>query len=473
MLSEFLTLLQNWHPWDTSMMIAGGLAAMSCAVPGVWLVLRRQSMMGDALAHTALPGVVMAILFANWMATSFDAFPRYSTAEPFLLMAGAVLIGILTAVLTEWIQHLGKVESSAALGVVFTSLFALGLLLIRLKADNVHLDPDCVLFGQLELIVWDEVQLWGFKVPRAYLINGGSLLINLTLLAIFYKELRISAFDPEMATAQGIPSRMVNYCLMAATAMTVVMAFESVGSILVIGLLIVPAATSLLLTDRLGTTIGLSLLVAGASAVLGQVLAKTIPVIVFRRLGFDQVSDAGTSGMIAVASGLIFVMTFILAPRYGLVGKLLSRLKLRLQIAADDILATLYRFEEQLGTKYISARQTEQETQWIVPAERWLAMFRLQRSGLLLASSQQLELTDQGRTRAAELVGSHRLWESYMHKHFDLPDDHLHEMAHYVEHFLDEEMRSQLKDELDSPDRDPHGRKIPDHSDAEDQDLSS
>lgn len=443
------------------MVIAGALAAMSCAVPGVWLVLRRQSMMGDALSHTALPGVVISVLFAGWLTKTFDWFPEHSTAEPLLLMVGAMVIGVLTSVMTEWIQRLGRVESSAALGVVFTSLFALGLLLIRLKADNVHLDPDCVLFGQLELIVWDQITVLGIDMPRDYLVNGASLFLNLALMGIFFKELRIATFDPDMATVQGINAKLVNYCLMAMTAMSVVMAFESVGSILVIGLLIVPAATATLLTDRLGMLVAISLLVAGLSAVLGHVLAKTVPVMVFQRLGFAEVEDAGTSGMIAVACGLLFTAAFLLSPRHGIVGKGFSRLKLRLQIAADDILSTLYRFEEQLGTTKISVEQTVRETKWIIPLERWFAMFRLERGGLVLASEQSLTLTDSGRTRAAELVGSHRLWESYMQKHFDLPDDHLHETAHYVEHFLDEEMREQLKDELDSPDVDPHGRKIP------------
>ncbi len=442
------------------MVIAGALAAMACAIPGVWLVLRRQSMMGDALSHTALPGVILAILFSQWLSDSFDWIPEHSTAEPILLIGGAVLIGVLTSVLTEWVQRLGRVESSAALGVVFTSLFALGLFLIRLKAD-VHLDLDCVLFGQLELIVWDEVSVLGYVIPRAYLTNGSSLLLNLILLAVFYKELRIAAFDPDLATVQGINARLVNDVLMAATAVTVVMAFRSVGSILVIGLLIVPAATAVLLTDRLHYTIAISLLVAGLSAILGQVLAKTVPAMVFQPLGFDQVQDAGTSGMIAVACGLFFFAAFLLSPRYGLLGKGFSRIKLRMQIAADDILSTVYRFEEQLGEPHVSAAKTEKETVWIPAFERWFAMLRLQRHGLLLASNQGLALTDQGRSRAAELVGNHRLWESYMQKHFDLPDDHLHETAHYVEHFLDEELREQLKDELDSPDVDPHGRKIP------------
>lgn len=481
--------LTNWQPWDTAIVITGAVAAMSCALPGVWLVLRRQSMMGDALSHTVLPGVVIAFLFAHWMRSSEWVSASASEGmQPLLLFAGAVVLGILTAVLTEWIQRLGRVESGAALGVVFTSLFALGLLLIRLKADNVHIDLDCVLFGQLELVVWETVPLFGNHVPLAALTNAGVLGLNLLLLGLFFKELRISTFDPELATALGIDARVVNDLLMAATAVTVVMAFESVGSILVIGLLIVPAATAVLLADRLWSTILLALIVAAVSAGLGHLLAKTLPSLLFARLGFTEVRDAGTAGMIAVACGLLFVAAILFAPRHGVIGKGISRFRFSLQIAADDVLAILYRFEErdlpagESGSPASTAPPpgiTMAEVRKLAPwISAWLwrmTLWRLRRRGLLrfgarsdsksetgsVRSPGPLQLTEKGRARAKRLVRSHRLWESYMQKHFTLPEDHLHAPAHYVEHFLDRDLSSQLEAELNSPRTDPHGRTIP------------
>jgi manganese/zinc/iron transport system permease protein len=490
MLQEIIASQYNWQPWDTAIVVTGAVAAMSCALPGVWLVLRRQSMMGDALSHTALPGVVIAFLFAHWLRSSEWVSETMSAGmQPLLLFAGAVLLGVLTAVLTEWVQHLGRVESGAALGVVFTSLFALGLLLIRLKADNVHIDLDCVLFGQLELVVWETVPLFGSHVPLAVLTNAGVLGVNLLLLGLFFKELRISTFDPELATSLGINARVVNYLLMAATAVTVVMAFESVGSILVIGLLIVPAATAALLADRLGTTILLALVIAALSAGLGHLLAKTLPPLLFAPLGFTEVRDAGSAGMIAVACGLFFVSAFLFSPRHGLIGKGIARLRFSLQIAADDVLAILYRFEEQArqagdldssapsgGVSGTATGEVRGLAPWIGPWLWRITLWRLRRQGLIRSgsvvdaetgtepagSTDRLHLTDAGRSRAGMLVRSHRLWESYMQKHFTLPEDHLHESAHYVEHFLDRDLSSQLEEELDSPQTDPHGRTIPD-----------
>ena len=451
-----------WDPIDTTIVIAGGLAAMACAIPGVWLVLRRQSMMGDAISHTALPGVVIAVLGSHAIANAFGGATVSTAAEPILLLIGAVTIGVLTALLTEWVQKLGQVEASAALGVVFTSFFALGILLLRLKADQADLDPECVLFGQLELIVWDLVDVAGLSISRPFLVNGVALLVNLALVCLFFKELRISAFDPDMATVQGINARVVNYSLMAATAATVVLAFQSVGSILVIGLLIVPAATSVLLTDRLVPMFLISLFVAALSAALGHVLAITVSPALFRAVGFSEVTDLAASGMMAVVCGGIFLIAFLLSPTHGLVGKIVSRIRLRLRIAADDILSTVYRFEEQSDGKPASTEQVSRETKWIPPFEKRFVISRLQRHGLVNVEKELLSLTDAGRVRATGLIASHRLFESYMDKHFDLPADHLHETAHFVEHFLDEEMRSQIKDELQSPNVDPHGRRIPD-----------
>ncbi len=464
MFTEFYRLLTDWHPWDTDIVLTAMVASMSCALPGVWLVLRRQSMMGDALSHTALPGVVIAFLFAHWMtASGWLSEANSLTLQPLILAAGAVVLGVLTAVLTEWIQKLGNVESSAALGVVFTTLFALGLLLIRLYADDVHIDPDCVLFGQLELVVWNHVRIFGIEFPHAFVINAVMLLVNLGLLTLFYKELRVATFDPGLATALGINARVMNYGLMSITAVTVVMAFQSVGSILVIGLLIVPAACAVLLCNRLITMIGIALTVAALSAALGHAMAKTLPSMLFSRLGLPAVKDAGTSGMIAVACGMIFMSIFLFSPHHGILGKWLGRLRLSFQIAADDFLSTLYRFQEQEPQQHISETRVRTETPWIGDLLSKLTFWNLKRQGLVMVNGEGFQLTSLGMQRAASVVRSHRLWETYMQKHFDIPDDHLHETAHYVEHYLDQELRQQLEEELESPGTDPHGREIPEH----------
>lgn len=454
--------VMDWQPWDTWIVVTAAVVAMSCALPGVWLVLRQQSMMGDALSHTALPGVVFAFLGVQWLKTAGWLGPEGEAAwQPVVLAGGAVAVGVLTAMMTEAIQKLGSMDASAALGVVFTVLFALGLLLVRLLADDAHIDPDCVLFGQLELVVWDTVSIGGLEVPQAAVNNSLLLAFNLGLMLLFFKELRVAAFDAELATSLGIPAGIVNYLLMGVTAATVVLAFESVGSILVVAILIIPAACAVLWCERLSSLIAVSLGIAAASAVLGHVLAKTVPGYIFGALGMPDVQDAGTPGMMAVACGLLFLGSFLLSPRHGLAGRWLVRGNLVLRMAAEDLLATLYRFEERDGSGSISESRLREETAWISPWTRRWVSWRLRRRGLVSDGGRHVQLTEEGRQRAQELIRGHRLWEVYLNRHFELREDHLHESAHRVEHFLDRELRAQLEDELDSPETDPHGTSIP------------
>ncbi len=455
---EVQEILADWYWLDTWIVVTGALAAMACSLPGVFLVLRRQSMMGDALSHTALPGIVVAFLLAqSVLAAGWISPQTYIAARHAVMFTGAMVLGVLAAMLTEWVQKLGRVEASAALGVVFTTLFALGLLLLRLAADNVHIDADCVLYGNLET-----APIEAAGIPEPALAVGSILLVNLLLVIFFYKELRISAFDPNLATTLGINARAMHYGLMAMTAVTLVAAFESVGSILVIAMLIAPAATATLLTDRLWAMIVLSLAAAASSAVLGHVMAITIPPIVFGRLGYPTVTDASTSGMMAVAGGLLFLAALLLGPRHGLLGKLLRRTGLALRIAREDLLGRLFRREEQTDRDPgVAAPDLAAGTLGVGPMISRLAAFLLRRRGLIIADAAGWRLTTSGRQTARQLVRSHRLWESYMARHFLLPEDHLHETAERVEHYIDPEMQKELADELQAPDQDPHGRRIP------------
>lgn len=462
MWTEIWQNLAGWGPLDHAIVITGALAAMACALPGNYLVLRRQSMMGDALSHTALLGIVLAylgthaMLEANWI-----TFEQYLWARPAAMFVGAVVIGIVSAWLTEGIQELGRVESSAALGVVFTSLFALGLLLIRLAADHVDLDPGCVLYGELETSIMDT--LAGTAIPRAAAINAAVLVVNLVLVLVFYKELEVSAFDPALATTLGINARMMMYALMAVTAATLVAAFQSVGSILVIAMLIVPPATAHLLTDRLPRMVVLSLVIAAASAIVGHAAAISLPGPIFARLGFAGVSDASTSGMMAVACGGFFLLALVFAPQHGLVSRFLAQTFLSLRIVGEDLLGVLFRFEEQ-HLPIERQREAMAMVDVISGAGSWwlrLATWQLVWKKLLNFTGGHYELTPAGRELARTLVRSHRLWESYMAKHFTVPDDHLHATAHRVEHYIDPAMQDEIESELAGPSQDPHGRVIP------------
>ena len=440
--------MTDWTFIDTWIVVAGALAGMSCALIGNFLVLRRLSMMGDAISHAVLPGLAVAFLITQ---------SRSGVA----MFIGAAVVGVLTALLTEWIRSLGKVEESASMGVVFTALFALGLILIVRGADAVDLDPGCVLYGAIELTPLDTVQVFGADIPRAVVTLAVSLAINVLFVGLFYKELRICAFDPALSTTLGFRSTWMHYGLMTLVAVTAVAAFESVGSILVIAMLIVPAASAHLLTDRYLTMLIISVVIGAASAVVGHVGAIALP----PRFGY---TDTSTAGMMAVASGLIFGLVMLVAPRHGIVSRMIHRGRLSLRIACEDILGLIYRLEEAglaRNAKAIPALLHDAVGRSRLQGR--VALMDLRRRGRIRREGTTLCLTAAGRRQARSLVRAHRLWESYLAKHFKLPKDHLHESAERTEHYITPSMDDAMSRDLEHLEDDPHGRAIPKSRDVD------
>ncbi|MEC5127898.1 metal ABC transporter permease [Verrucomicrobiales bacterium BCK34] len=306
----------NWTSFDTWIVVIGALCAVACALPGCFLVLRKMSMMGDAISHAVLPGLAIAYLITDTRASA----PMF---------IGAALAGVLTALFTQWISRFGNVDRGAAMGIVFTTLFAIGLILIRQAADHVDLDPGCVLYGAIELTPLDIVTVAGLEIPRAALVNGGALLTNLLIIIIFFKEFRLGSFDPAMADTLGFSSKFLHYLLMTMVAVTTVAAFESVGSIIVIAMLIVPPATALLLTHKLSTMLIIAVVTALASAILGHLSALTLPPLI----GFETTT---TSGMIAFAAGGIFTLAWLFSPGEGIVLKKWRRRPVLIEPAHDS-----------------------------------------------------------------------------------------------------------------------------------------
>jgi len=431
----------EWTSLDTWIVATGMLSAMACALPGCYLVLRRMSMMGDAISHAVLPGLAAAFLISG---------SRGSLA----MMAGAVLIGVVTAFLIQALDRLGGMDRGASMGVIFTTLFALGLVLIRQAADRVDLDPSCVLYGAIELTPLDVYAFGGIEVPRAAVTNAAMLLLKLSFILLFFTELKITSFDPALATTIGISADRMHYALMTLVAATTIAASESVGSILVIAMLIVPGATAHLLTDRLSPMLALSLLIACLSALLGHVGAITVP-------GWFGLSDTSTAGMMSVAAGAVFLAVFLFAPRHGVAGRALGRLALSMRIQRDDILAFLYRVEELAPAAAPTVRVSDVEKAMEAPGAVRLALRALTRQGLIRRTAAGVCLTEEGRRTARSLVRSHRLWEAYLCDRMGFCAADVHEAAHRLEHVTGPAMQAQLAEAAGHPTRDPHDRRIP------------
>lgn len=406
--------------------------AVTCGTLGCFLVLRRLSLLGDAISHAILPGLAIAFLVTG-------------SRDPAPMLIGALVVGVITAVLTSSLNRWGRVPEDAAMGVVFSSLFALGVLLITWAAGMIDLDPGCVLYGLIEFVPLDTQIIAGVEIPRAFVFLAIVMLLCTAGIVIFFKELKIVSFDPALATSMGISAAVVHYGLMVAVAGAAVASFEAVGSILVVTMLVAPGATAHLLTDRLPRMLAWSALLATTASILGYLLAVHW--------------NTSVAGMISVVAGSQFLLAAIFAPRYGVLARSLAQLSLSVQIAREDILGSLYREEEH--TKGIVSAPREGATPHVGAIVSALARLSMRTRGLARATvSGRLLLTDRGRTEATQLVRTHRLWETYLATRVGLPPDHVHDPAERVEHFIGPELAESLAKNL-KHEQDPHGKPIP------------
>lgn len=285
-------------------MVIGTLAALACALPGNFLLLRRQALVGDAISHVVLPGIVTAFLLTGSIA-------------PWAMIAGAGIAALLSVGLVEVIISVGRVEPGAALGVVFTTMFAAGVLMLELSgASSVHLDVEHALYGNLESLIWLDATGWGSLADPAALAGLPPEVARLAVVAlavlafvvVLWRPLKIATFDAGFAATIGLPVRALSLALIVVAAMACVAAFSAVGSILVIAMLICPPAAARLMTDRLERQVGISAALAAMSACVGYVLAGYGPLWIGLE---DSVSAAG---MIAVVSGLILAAAAVFGP---------------------------------------------------------------------------------------------------------------------------------------------------------------
>ena len=284
--------------------LIGTLASVACALLGNFLVLRRQSLIGDAVSHVALPGIVLAFLVTGTVA-----------AWPMLL--GAALMAIVAVLLIELIRRLGRIEPGAAMGVVFTALFAAGVLLLEQSdASSVHLDVEHALYGNLESLIWFAAEGWASifdpaalaelppQLPRLAIV----LLVVVLFLTIAWKELVIGTFDPDFAKSIGARPTFVSLALVIMVAVAAVAAFDAVGSIIVIAMFICPPAAARLMTNRIAPQVAWSVGFASFSAVAGYVLAGYGP------LWIGAASSVSAAGMIATVSGVILALACLFGP---------------------------------------------------------------------------------------------------------------------------------------------------------------
>jgi len=354
------------------------LVAVACALPGVFLVLRRAAMLSDAISHSILLGIVVAY------------FAVRDLSSP-LLVAAATATGVLTVWLVELLERSRLVRNDAAIGLVFPTMFAVAVILISRYARAVHLDTDSVLLGELAFAPFNRFEVHGHDLgPIAAWVMGGILVLNITFITLFYKELKLATFDPEFAAAQGFAPGLLRYALMTLVSVTAVGAFDAVGSVLVVALMIAPAATALLVSHRLGIVLVLAAGIGASAAVVGYWTAHAL--------------DASIAGSMATTCGVFFLITYLFAPVTGVLAQARRRQNQRLEFALKMLAVHLAQHE------HLPEAATENRADHLVEHIRWSREFaqRVVRAalaaGIVTLADGRLQLTERGRALAAESV---------------------------------------------------------------------
>ena len=416
-MTEFLDILTE--VWALRALVASSMVGLMCGVLGCFIVLRNMSLVGDALAHAILPGVVVAYILVGYSTLAF--------------FSGAVVAGLLTAVGITWIQQRVRTKNDAAVGIVFTSMFSLGVILISRisRQDGVHLDLKDFLFGYALGV--SDTDLLLTALVMAYVLLS---------VAIFYRYLFASTFQEVVAQTMGVPVRLLHYFLMLLLSFAVVASLQTVGVILVVAMLITPAATALLLSQRLNRVLFIAGLIGMLSAIVGMAVAVWL-------------NTPPGPAMALVATGL-YLTTVVFAPRRGLVAKRYYRRRRTRLTEREDILKRVFRQNQGEGTADAVAIRTELD---LTPAAWGRQLRHLRGKGLM--EPKQLRLTNAGKLLALRMVRAHRLWETYLNQEVGLTPEQIHDEAERLEHLLTPEMIDRVDEELGYPETDPHGSLIP------------
>lgn len=311
--------------------LIASLVAIACAIPGTFLVLRKMAMISDAISHSILPGIVVGF------------FITQNLNSPLLILLAA-LSGVLTVVVVEKIQNTKLVKEDTAIGLVFPALFSIGVIMIAKYANDVHLDVDAVLLGELAFSPFDRIYFGETDMgARSLWVIGIILIITLTLLFLFFKELKISTFDAGIATSLGFSPAIIHYGLMSVASVTSVGAFDAVGAILVVALMIAPPASAYLLTTDLKKMISLACFFGVLSAISGYWIANIL--------------DASIAGSIATMLGIVFLIVYLFAPSKGLLAVLYRERQQQIEVLLITFLLHLKNHSE-LEERHVSHLNT-------------------------------------------------------------------------------------------------------------------
>lgn len=399
-------------------------------VIGCFALLRRQSLLGDALSHAALPGVCVAFILVGGKDSS-------------ALLLGALVSGIVGALFILLVVRGSRIKEDSAIGIVLSVFFGLGIVLLtRIQrgesGDQTGLET--FLFGQAATLMVRDIWL--------FVIVG---LVVLAVVAAFFKEFKLLCFDLSFGTTVGYPMRRLEITLTCLLVVVVVIGLQTVGVVLMLAALITPAAAARQWTDRFARMLVLSGAIGGLSSAVGVFVSDA-----------SERHPLPTGPVIVLTSSTFLILSLLLAPRRGMVWALWHRRELAWRIRRENLLKDLYGWGERRGNWGDAASLPALMGIRGQSGRRVLRTAgRLEKSGQVELLGQELRLTAAGLDEAERVVRKHRLWELYLSRRLDLPADHLHRDAEAMEHALTDEAASEFEELLGFPEVDPHGRRIP------------
>ena len=358
---------------DLIIIVTAVLVAANCASLGAFLVLRQMAMMSDAISHAVLLGIVIAVFVVGGR-------------ETIPVIVGGVLSGILTVSLVEVLYRTGKLKQDSSIGIVFPFLFAIGVILVT-QAGNVHIDTQHVLYGSIEFVPFDTLYVDEINIgSKSIWVLGVLAIANISFIAILYKELKISTFDKSIAVGVGLMPLLIHYLLMVMVATTAVVAFESVGAILVIAFFIVPASGAYLLTDRLSRMIILSVTLGAISAITGYL--------------FAIIADVSIAGSMAATAGAVFGIIWVFAPNRGLISRWKRISKQRFEIDVGIMLTHIHNEIE--SHRQVTPLTISNSLGWTIDYSKKLSKFVQDKKLVEKDQEGNLLLTESGQKKAEQ-----------------------------------------------------------------------
>lgn len=422
---DFAEIVQVLFSYNTRLVVvSSGLLGISSGVVGSFLLLRKRSLMGDALSHATLPGICLAFLIMQGLWGQGKALPG--------LLAGAALFGMIGFATVLVVRSLTRTKDDAAMGIVLSVFFGAGIALqgIVRQAGGDSAGLDGFIYGSAASMVSED--FW---------LLAGICLLTIVVALLLFKEIRLTSFDEAFAAAQGWPVRRLEFVILALVTAVTVVGLHAVGLILIIAFHILPPAAARFWTHRFSTMIVLAAILGALSGVIGALVSASVP-------------KFPTGAVMVLTAAVIFLISLVAGPERGIIARMLRASKLRRKVARQHLLRALYEGLERQGLTSESSARAGVDREWLSHARHWGHTFpgelqRLWQEALIEdPTAASIRLTEAGQEAAARVTRNHRLWEIYLIEHADIAPSHVDRDADMVEHVLGAELVKQLETRL-------------------------